>query len=299
MFAGVSSGEVKAMLQKRRKWTIGWGIGLAAIAGIMLLGTMQDTAAGGFKVRAARHIEVRAPVTGYLRQVNADEGTFIDEGKTLALMEIPDVLSRLQQKRSEVKEYEAKLKAHETGLRTLPPDTIRLLAEKNILEQDIAAAEAHVKAVEAEVAFLESQMTRQTIASPVSGQVLTPRVSEKIGQYLHDGDLICEMENPRKLEIEISILEQDALRVQVGQKVTLKPRSSATATFTAHVVRLAPVAQPGETQSTVAVYCTLDEPSEALRSGMTGVARIECGRDRIAMVAARRVRHFFRTEFWW
>jgi hypothetical protein len=140
---------------------------------------------------------------------------------------------------------------------------------------------------------------KQTISSPVSGQMLTPRVSEKIGQYMHDGDLICEMEDPRKLEIEISVLEQDALRVKIGQKVMLKPRASASETFSAHVVRMAPVAQPGETQSTMAVYCTLDEPTEMLRSGMTGVARIECGRDRIALVVARRVRHFLRTEFWW
>ena len=64
--------------------------------------------------------------------------------------------------------------------------------------------------------------SRLVVHSPVPGVVTTPRLKEKIGQYVREGDLICLVEEPGALEAEVAVPEQDVARVRVGQPVGLK-----------------------------------------------------------------------------
>jgi len=43
--------------------------------------------------------------------------------------------------------------------------------------------------------------------------VITPHLLEKVGQYFKEGDLICEIEEPASMEIEIPLEEQEIERV--------------------------------------------------------------------------------------
>lgn len=54
----------------------------------------------------------------------------------------------------------------------------------------------------------------------------------------------------------------------------------------------------GEVQSSVVVYCRLDESTAELRPGTLGHARILCGRRSVKDLIAERVLGFLRTEFW-
>ena len=136
------------------------------------------------------------------------------------------------------------------------------------------------------------------ILSPVSGLVTTPHLKEKTGQYLKEGDLICIIEEPTALEVEIAVGEQEVARVQPGQAVDLKARALPFETFTARVDRIAPAAGHGEVQSTVTLYCRLEEGAD-LRPGMTGHARVYTGRRPAATILYDRALRFLRTEFWW
>src|SRR5207253_4120511 len=95
------------------------------------------------------------------------------------------------------------------------------------------------------IGYLEQRIDRQTVISPIGGVVITPYLNEKIGQFLHDGDLICEVEDGSSLELEVALPEQDALRVRAGQNVSLKARATTGEVLTAHVVRTAPAASAG------------------------------------------------------
>jgi multidrug efflux pump subunit AcrA (membrane-fusion protein) len=305
LFAGIFAGEVRRMLLKRPFRTAFVCLIVAGLAAGATWGTMEDSAAGPFRLRAAHRAEVRAPVTGYLRTIAATEGARLEQGAALTTLEVPDLLARLAQKRAEIDEYEVK---------------IRVLLAKHAGDKETDALQAHIVSLRAEVAYLEDVARRQAVAAPLGGIVITPRVAEKVGQYLRDGDLICELEDPAGFEIEIALPEQEALRVHPGQRVSLKARAFPTGALPATVIRIAAAASPPvfntpagtpppltlEIPSTLTVYCTLDAPAgaspemlAALRSNMTGYARIDCGRDRVAVVLARRLRHFLRTEFWW
>ncbi len=174
-----------------------------------------------------------------------------------------------------------------------------VLMEAGTRPEQIDAEKAHLARVQEERAFLEKLQARLKVACPVAGVIMTPRLAEKTGQFLKEGDLICEIEEPEDMELEVPLEEHDVAKVAAGQEVDLKPRALPLEHLRARVERVAPLAVAGKVQSTVTVYCRLQTPAAELRSGMTGYARIHCGDGSVASYFAHRVVRYFRTEIWW
>jgi multidrug efflux pump subunit AcrA (membrane-fusion protein) len=165
--------------------------------------------------------------------------------------------------------------------------------------EEIAAQRARLAGVEEEIAHLEEQHRKQDVFSPMPGLITTPRLKEKVGQYLREGDLIGVVESRASLELEIALAEQDAARVRPGQSVRLKVRALPYETFATVVDRVASSGVRGEAQSSVTVYSRLDPAPDDLRTEMTGYARIETGRRPIGAILIDRMLRLVRTEFWW
>lgn len=142
---------------------------------------------------------------------------------------------------------------------------------------------------------------KQSVPSPVTGVIITPHLEEKVGQFLKEGELICAVEDCANLDVEIRLPEDEVARVRPGQAVELKARALPFQTLRGTVQEVAPVASPGEdgAPTTVTVYCRLQEVPRSVRPAMTGDARIACGSRPAAVVFARKVLRYVRTEFWW
>jgi multidrug resistance efflux pump len=163
--------------------------------------------------------------------------------------------------------------------------------------KEIEAERARLDGLRAEESHLQGVRDRLVVSSPVPGVVTTPRLREKVGQFVREGDLICVVEQAEALEAEVTLADQDVGRVRVGQPVGLKARALVHETFTARVDRIAPAAARGEGHTTVTVYCRLD--GTPLRPGMTGHARVYGEQRSVGgFLIDRAVRHV-RTEFWW
>src|SRR5262249_41362035 len=85
---------------------------------------------GSFEVRPATRAELRAPVAGFLRQISFNEGDRVSPGALVARVEVPDLDSRLTQKRAEVREARAKLRMLEVG-----PRPQEVLAQRGRVER--------------------------------------------------------------------------------------------------------------------------------------------------------------------
>jgi multidrug resistance efflux pump len=413
--AGLFEGEVMKMLKTRWFRVAAWLCILVGVPAALCLIPMDDSVTATFKARPAVRLEVRAPVSGFLQEVRYDEGDRVKLGELLACIEIPDLSSKIAQKRAEEQEADAKLKLLIAGSRpeeiaeqrdkvarakewielakhelkvkqvalkeelhrldesvnqartqldfaigtlershklwsknVLPLDqyedakrshklaevslaqaaaakrersaigtlgeeselakrvkdladaqSILTLMEAGTRPEQIDAEKAHLARVQEERQFLEKLQARLRVACPVGGLVVTPRVREKLGLFLKEGDVICEIEDPDSLELEVPLEEQDVGKIEPSQTVDLKPRALPLHTYSARVERLAPLAVPGKVQSTITVYCRLDEPATDLRSGMTGYARIRCGHGSVASYVAGRAIRYLRTEIWW
>jgi len=429
---GLGGGEIQQMIRKRRKRTLILGLILAGLPTALTLIPMEDRVSGTFQVRPLIRAEVRAPATAFIREVHVDEGDRVSPGAIIVRLEIPDLVSRIAQKRAEVGEAEAKLRLLEAGSR--PEEVLeqrrrvergrqwRDLAQQDLerarksLQEDLSRAEKLISQYEAEQQFaqksydrvrqlrdrgnaseaelqetgkelevckakveqtraqkrslqvvntrdaetelakrvkeladaegtlavleagarpeeidaarayltrareearyLESQQEKLVVCSPIGGLIATARLREKIGQYVREGELICQVEEPQALEVEIMVNEQDVSRVQPELLVELKARALPFETFQTRVGRIAPNTarlEPSQPQNGVSaapaasrpdlpgnviVYCRLDGASPHLKPGMTGFARVSCGQRPIGEIMLNRTMRYVRTEFW-
>jgi multidrug resistance efflux pump len=415
---GITAGEVRNMILLRHKRTAIWALLLGGVPATLFLIQVEDRAGGPFQLRPATRAELRAPVAGFIEEVSYEEGSPVSPGVVVARLAVPDLPSRIAQKRAEVREAQAGLRLLEEGPRprevaeqrhrveraaawrdlarqdlahareSLQKELARL--EKEVAQQDaeldyaraaldrarrlrgstighaisaeeydevqarcrvcrarLDQARAHKEARQAlgtqeaeaqlarreneladaqavlslletgsrpeeveagrarldrlreELRYLEGLPEKVQVRSPSAGLITTPHLREKLGQFVHEGDLIGVVEAPEGLEAEIALAEQEVARVRPGQAAELKARALPFETFPASVARIAPAAQQGQAQSTVTVACRLGEHPAALRPGMTGYARVYTGRRSLGEVLLDRALRYVRTEFWW
>jgi putative peptide zinc metalloprotease protein len=429
VLGGLGGGEVRRMILIRRKRVLLWVLFLAGILSALFGIRAEDRVSGPFQVRPAVRAELRAPMAGFLSEVWFDEGDRVSPDAPVARLEIPDLESRIAQKRAEAREAEAKLRLLEAGpraeevleqrrrveragdwrdlahhdlerarksyaeelarldeqirqataemrfaqetfersrqlqVRGVVSDELRqeagkklevcraqaeaagaqkrsllalgtreaeaelarrtkeladaegtlVLLEAGARYEEVEAARAHLARAEEEARYLEGLREKLDVCSPVGGLVTTPRLKERVGQYVREGELICLVEEPEALEAEIVLDEQDVARVRTDQPVELKARALPFRTFGARVGRVAPSAarpEPSQPQSgaaapradvpgTVSVYCRLEGPGPDVRPGMTGHARIYAGQRPLGEIFLDRTLRVLRTEFWW
>jgi len=176
------------------------------------------------------------------------------------------------------------------------------LMEAGTRPEQIEAEQAKLARLQEELRYLKGLQEKLPLASPVAGVVATPRLKEKIGQYVQQGDLICLIEEPAALEAEILLHEQQTERLESGQRVRIKLRTAPFETYWGRIDHIAPAAVKSDEPSAEAhlvVRCRLDDPGPAIRPGMTGYARISTGPRPLGSIAADRAVRLIRAEFWW
>jgi multidrug efflux pump subunit AcrA (membrane-fusion protein) len=189
--SGFFAGEVRTMLRRRHMRTAAWALGLGGVTAALFLVPLEDRVGGDFRVRPAARAELRAPVAGFLRAVAYDEGDRVSAGAVVARLEVPDLASRIAQKRAEVREAQAKLCLLEAGTRYEERTEQRARVERARAWRDLAERElAHARqAYERELARLDEQIAQygaelaqaqasleraQRLASSRTGRVMSP-----------------------------------------------------------------------------------------------------------------------------
>jgi putative peptide zinc metalloprotease protein len=194
--------------------------------------------------------------------------------------------------------FEAELARREKELADARATLTLLLAGSR--KEDVEAEQARLVRLDEEHKHLLVRKEKQIIYAPSSGTVTTPRLKEKIGQFLAKGAEICFLEDLDYLEAEVAVSEQDARFLVSGQSVSLKPRSLPFTRLHAVVDRVAPSAlsDPLTSQKTVTVYCQVKNGDTNLRTGMTGFGRVYHRWRPIGWIGLSRAMQFIRTEFW-
>jgi putative peptide zinc metalloprotease protein len=168
--------------------------------------------------------------------------------------------------------------------------------------EEIEACEAEIARFEAGRRYMEEQLQRVRVTSPISGIVTTPKAKEKVGQLVKKGDLIVEVHELKTVTAEIAVSEKDVGDVQVGQKVVLKARAHPEERFVGAVTTIAPAAVKNEEEAwrgkIFKVTADIDNPGLLLRSEMTGNAKIFSGQRRIFDLMTRKLARYIRLEFW-
>ncbi|MEM7199517.1 MAG: HlyD family efflux transporter periplasmic adaptor subunit [Planctomycetota bacterium] len=186
--------------------------------------------------------------------------------------------------------------------------------------EQIRAAEADVRRIEAQITYSREQIELGTITAPISGRVATPSLHKRIGHSVVRGDLILLLQDLSELRLVIAAEESAAARVQVGQRVKIRLNAldgellrgsvetvgaSAVDDSLFHIegYRSDREIQAEEMIQTeghrhVRVSARIAETEYRLVPGMTGQARIVIGNVPFWRALTAPFLRFFRVEVW-
>jgi len=165
--------------------------------------------------------------------------------------------------------------------------------------EKIKAAQAEVERLQSMIEYLDEQIARTDITSPIPGVVSTRHVKDKLNEYVDVGDEICKVVDYRTLSLEIPVSEKDVSHVRVGQRVKFRARAMPSVAFHGKVTAVAPVAVSNSASKVFISTSEVDNPDLQLHPGMTGNAKIYCGKRRFIYLWTRKIIQFIRVEFWW
>jgi multidrug efflux pump subunit AcrA (membrane-fusion protein) len=147
-------------------------------------------------------------------------------------------------------------------------DTTINLARQN--NQAIQTAQAALEGARAQTAIAQKGLEDTNIRAPYSGYVSARPIA--IGEYVTPASVIATilLTNPLKLELQVPELE--APNVRVGMAVALTVDAYPDRKFGGRVSAINPAIDP--TSRAMTVEAEVDNPDNALRTGMFATARI-------------------------
>jgi putative peptide zinc metalloprotease protein len=160
------------------------------------------------------------------------------------------------------------------------------------LEQEIVGAQARQHQ-------LEERLARLVVTAPHGGVITTPKLTQRVGEYVKPGDLIAQLYAVDTVRAEIAVPEREIGDVRVGQRGVLRLRAYPERAFGGRVTAVAPAAELDNAGERI-VRVTIDFPndSDLIKPEMSGYARIYSGKRPALDVLTRRFRRFLRVEFW-
>lgn len=154
------------------------------------------------------------------------------------------------------------------------------------------------EALRRELAILDEELSLTTVRAPAPGLVLTPRMEERTGTSLAEGDQLLLLGRTDTLELEFGVPQQDILRVRQGQTVRLRVDALPSRTFEGRVTSIAEMPIGRESIVEFPVRAAVANPDGLLKPDMSAHARILTDP---ASIVTRTLRGPFRWVrlMWW
>jgi putative peptide zinc metalloprotease protein len=275
-------------------WFTPWrSLGIAAgVAVVLLLPLRHDSVAGRFILEPSTRAVVRAVVPGIVTKVYADEGEPVATGAPLLQLRNLPMQSRLAH--SEADYSVASGRARSAALHY--GNFGQAVAEREHLAQ-----QTHE---------LSSEAANLELKSPISGVVLTPRVSDRVGAYVTEGMELAEVADLSQLCARIYVSEHDIYKLRIGSRASLQVEGIFKK-WNAQALAISPVSaelDPGLTGQTqykgmrppnfYSADLLVANPDGKLKPGMSGTARVYGQRRSLAGFIWQEVMNFEGRKVW-
>jgi putative peptide zinc metalloprotease protein len=162
------------------------------------------------------------------------------------------------------------------------------IKENGARPEELSMAQAEINRLQAKAKFLEDQISASQIKSPIGGVVTS----------LSSGDNLLSVANLDTMRALIEVSEKDLDVLQEGLAVKLKVRSYPFRSFGGTVAKISHLAQLEGSKKIFPVTCKIENKDYLLKSGMSGHAKVYCGKRRLFSVLFRKIIRYLRVEVW-
>ncbi len=269
------------------------GLAFSAFVVLLLFAPLwQETRVGKFSLEPAQRATLRAQVPGQVTAVLTDEGQMVSAGSLLIQMRNLDLEQRAARVASDSRVTSARA------------------TESRLRYADYAPLERQRQSLQRQDTELAAQLATLQLASPITGMVVTPRVRDLVGSYVQAGSQVIEVQDLSGLRARIYLPEFELRGVKLGSTVTLKLLGTF-APLASQVAAIAPASSPIEEglipqeaykglvpPQFYSVTALLANPSNTLKPGMTGTAKVIIARRSLAGFAWKDLKDFVLQKVW-
>jgi putative peptide zinc metalloprotease protein len=154
--------------------------------------------------------------------------------------------------------------------------------------EELSMAQSEINQLQAKARFLEDQISASQIKSPISGVVTS---TSSAGNLLSIANLDTML-----VSIEVSEKNLDVLKL--GLPVKVKIQAYPFRSFWGRVTRISQMADEQMPGGIFPVWCKIENGEGLLKPGMTGYAKVYCGKRSLASLLTRGIVRYLRVEVW-
>ncbi len=215
---------------------------------------------GHMDVPPSNIVSISIPMGGYLKNTKLIPGNFVKKGAVIATMEDPsyiqlqqDYLTAISKLEFAEADYNRQKSLNETKATS---DKVYQLAKADYEGQKylVKSLSEKLKLIGVNPATLNENNISRTISiyAPIGGYITKANVN--IGKYVTPTDVLFEIVDPSDLHLRLTVLENDAASLKVGNTVQFFTNNNPAQKYMAHVSVITP--NIGE-ESTTDVHCHL------------------------------------------
>lgn len=218
--------------------------------------------------------DIRAPVPGVVREVQADLGQEVEAGTRLFVLESPrvgDLQGKLRAARQRVKVARANHDRQES----LRASEIASARKLELARQELESAKSELRALQSSLRIAgasgRSQAGRYALRSPLAGQVV--RRPATVGTFATEETSLATVADTSVMWALLEIREADAAAVRLGQKVSLRVDGIEDRTFSGELTWIAAEVDPRT--RTVDARAEVENPDGLLRAQQFARATVQ------------------------
>ncbi|CAN5717499.1 hypothetical protein BH24GEM1_BH24GEM1_07380 [soil metagenome] len=209
-------------------------------------------------LRPNAYTPVRVLIDGTVERVAVREGSRVERGDLLAVLRATSLAAEREG----------------TAADAATADRLAALAASRGDPAEERLHRMRNEALRRELALLDEELGLTTVRAPAAGLVLTPRMEERTGSSLAEGDRLLVLGRTDTLELEFGVAQHDILRVRPGQQVRLRVDALPSRTFEGRVTSIAQLPLEREGRVMYPVRAAVANPDGFLKPEMAAHARV-------------------------
>lgn len=242
---------------------------------------------GHMDVPPSNIVSISIPMGGYVKNTSLIPGSLVKKGSIIATMEDQSYI-QLQQDYLTAKSKLEFLEAdyvRQKGLNETKAtsDKIYQLAKSDFESQKflVKSLSEKLKLIGLNPASLNENNISRTIqfTAPINGYVT--KVNVNIGKYVNPTDVLFEIIDPSDLHLRLTVLENDATNLKIGNTVNFYTNTHPTKKQVAHIAVITPNI---DEESTTDVHCHLVNEKINLFPGTFVNAEVELNNAKVKAI---------------
>lgn len=258
--------------------------GAAALVLLLLLFFIpwRTRISGPARILPGQRASVTAGVDGIITSVLRREGDTVGAGEVVATLRDDNYEAAVEEARADLAIADSEVARYrEAG-------DAGAMFEAQSRRSELAA----------KIALVSDQLARTRVRAPVAGVIMTPRLDERIGQYLQRGAELCVIGDVRTVTAEIAVPEADVVLVRPGDRISVKLNSYPTRLFRGSLTRVGSHVREDGKDRFVISEVTIENGGGLLKTGMLGRAKISTEARPLIQTLLRKPARYVWTRLW-